>query len=335
LKDRPGIGRDHPDMGKVPGLNLLTFNWHTGYLYNLSKIGHRWLVLGEWQEWNRPLPANYKLGTWDTARLDFTGFDAVIGHDVRYDLARFLPYCLRYHKPYIQVIHGRRARAGFSRSTMRRMAKQFYSNAVLRPLVTLGLMRVVFISPYARCDWGFDGTTIDQGIPLDEMEAYSGTERSLLVVGNTLHREHFAFNELMQIQKQIPVTVVGVNPQVPGSRPSKNWDELRSFYSRHRAYLNLTREPEAGHNLALLEAMASGMPVISLKHPFTPIQDGENGFLVENSSQAVERGKQLLDDDELARRLGRCARDTVACVYSLNAFRERWGELLAATLGRP
>lgn len=320
-------------MGKVPGLNLLTFNWHTGYLYNLSKIGHQWLVLGEWQEWNRPLPANYKLGTWDTARRDFARFDAIIGHDVRHDLARFLPYCLRYHKPYIQVIHGRRARGGFSRSRVRGLAKQVYSNAVLRPLVALGLMRVVFISPYARCDWAFDGTTIDQGIPLDEMEAYQGTERSLLVVGNTLHREHFAFDELMQIQKQVPVTVIGVNPHVPGSRPSKNWDELKSFYCRHRAYLNLTREPEAGHNLALLEAMASGMPVISLQHPFTPVRDGENGFLVDNASQAVERARQLLGDNELARRLGRCAQETVRREFSLNAFRQRWGELLADSTG--
>lgn len=333
MKKSPGIGRDNSDMGKVPSLNLLTCNWHTGYLYNLSKIGHQWLVLGEWQEWNRPLPANYTLGTWDTARRDFARFDAVIGHDVRHDLGRLLPYCLRYHKPYLQVIHGRRARSGFSRSRIRRFAKQLYSSAVLRPLVVLGLMRVVFISPYARSDWGFEGTTIDQGIPVDEMEAYQGTERSLLVVGNTLHREHFAFDELMQIQKHVPVTVVGVNPHVPGSLPSKNWEELRSLYSRHRAYLNLTREPEAGHNLALLEAMASGMPVISLKHPFTPIRDGENGFLVDNVSQAVERAKQLLGNDELARSLGRSAQDTVERDFSVRAFRDRWGELLAESIG--
>lgn len=320
-------------MGKVPNLNLLTFNRHTGYLYNLSKIGHQWFVLGEWQDGNRPLPANYKLGTWAVARREFRRFDAVIGHDIRHDLAKFLPYCRRYHKPYIQVIHGRRARGGFSRSRLRRSAKQLYSSLLLRPLVLLRLVRVVFISPYARCDWGLDGTTIDQGIPLDEMEPYQGTEPSLLVVGNMLHREHFAFDELMKIQEQVPVRVVGANPDVPASRPSKNWDELRSLYSRYRAYLNLTREPEAGHNLALLEAMASGMPAISLKHPFTPIRDGENGFLVGSVAEAVERAKHLLADHELARRLGRCAQDTIRREFSLNAFRGRWDEVLAESIG--
>ncbi|HEX5413929.1 MAG TPA: glycosyltransferase [Terriglobia bacterium] len=320
-------------MGKIPNLNLLTINRHTGYLYNLSKIGHQWFVLGEWQDWNRPLPANYKLGTWESARRDFARFDAVIGHTTRLDLWRFLPYCLLYRKPYIQVIHGRRARAGFSRSGVRRLAKQWYSSLFLRALVSWGLIRIVFISSYARSDWGFDGTTIDQGIPLDEMQVYQGTEPSLLVVGNTLHREHFAFDQLLQFQKQIPVRVVGVNPHVPDSRPSKNWDELRSFYCHCRAYLNLTREPEAGHNLALLEAMASGMPAISLKHPFTPIRDGENGFLVEDVPQAVERAKQLIADHELARRLGRCAQDTVRREFSLNAFQQRWNGLLADSIG--
>ena len=75
------------------------------------------------------------------------------------------------------------------------------------------------------------------------------------------------------------------------------------------------------------------MPVSSLQHPFTPIRAGENGFLVDNASQAVERARQLLGDNELARRLGRCAQETVGREFSLNAFRQRWGELLAKSTG--
>jgi Glycosyl transferases group 1 len=320
-------------MGNIRSLNILTVNRHTGYLYNLSRVGHHWLVLGEWEPHNRPLPANFELVEWAHARRNLPKFDAVVGHDIRRDLGMFLPYCLRYRKPYFQVIHGRRARGGFSRSSLRRFVKQLYSSLILRPLVNLGLIRVVFISPYARSDWGLNGTTIDQGIPVDEMEAYEGKEASLLVVGNTLHREHFAFDELMQIRAQVPVRIVGMNPNIPCCRPSKNWDELRSLYSRNRAYLNLTREPEAGHNLALLEAMASGMPVISLIHPSTPIRNGENGFIVGNVPEAVERARQLLADRELARSLGRCARETVEREFSLNVFRERWNEVLARSIG--
>jgi glycosyltransferase involved in cell wall biosynthesis len=121
--------------------------------------------------------------------------------------------------------------------------------------------------------------------------------------------------------------------KIPDSYTSRDWNGLRATYSRDRAYLNLTREPEAGHNLALLEAMASGMPVISLKHPSTPIWNGENGFLVESTSEAVERSKQLLADHELARKLGRSDRETIEREFSLNVFCERWNRLLARSIG--
>lgn len=319
-------------MREFPNLNLLTVNRHTGYLYNLSKIGHQWRFLNPWLQYNRPLPPNFELIDWATARRHFPQFDAVVGHDIRRDLARFLPYCLRYRKPYFQLIHGRRARGGFSRSHLRSVVKSLYSSLVLGSLVRWGLVRLVFISPYARSDWNLKGTVINQGIPLDEMGPYEGSEPSLLVVGNMLHREHFAFDDLMQIRIHVPVKIVGENPRIPGCRPSQSWDELRSLYCRYRAYLNLTREPEDGHNLALLEAMASGMPVVSLKHVSTPIRDNENGFLVGDASEAVERAKQLVADRELAQRLGECARETVEQKFSINAFRTTWNNLLAASV---
>jgi len=315
-------------MENFPNLNILTINWHTAYLYNLSKTGHHWSVLKEWAHHNRPLPANFEPIDWATARRDFPKFDAIVGHSIWLDVARFLPYCLRYGKPYIQVIHGRRARGGFSNSHLRKLAKHLYSSLVLGSLIKLGLLRVVFISDYASSDWGLDGTVIKPGITLDEMGAYEGADPSLLVVGNMLHREHFAFAELMQIRTQVPVKIVGVNPRIPGAQPSRDWEELRSFYCQCRAYLNLTREPEDGYNLAVLEAMASGMPVISLKHDSTPVRNGENGFLVGGVSEAVERAKQLIADIELARRLGKCARETIEREFSLSAFRTAWNNLL-------
>lgn len=315
-------------MGQLPKLDILTINRHTGYLYNLSKIGHRWSVLNPWISQNRPWPANFHRVEWVQARRDFSKYDAVIGHDIRRDVARFLPYCLRYHKPYFQVIHGRRGRGGFSRSRLRGAVKFLYANVALGTLVRLGIVRLVFISPYARSDWGLAGTTINQGIPLDEMGPCEGTEASLLTVGNMLHREHFAFDHLIEISAQVPVRIVGANPQIPGCRPSKDWDELRSLYCRYRAYLNLTREPEDGYNLALLESMASGMPAISLKHPSTPIRNGENGYLVESVSEAVERARQLIEDRDLALRLGKCARATIEQRFSTDTFRTAWNNLL-------
>lgn len=289
-------------------------------------------MLNGWVPHNRPLPANFQLADWETARRDFPRFDAVVGHDMRLDLLRFLPYCLRYRKPYIQAIHGRRARGGYSRSRLRRLVKQMYADTILRSVVSLGLIRLVFVADYDSLDWGLKSTVIDLAVPLDEVGPYEGTEPALLVVGNMLHREHYAFDYLMEISAQVPVRVVGENPQISAARPSKNWDDLRSIYRRYRAYLNLNREPEKGYNSAVLEAMGSGMPVISLRHPSTPVRDGENGFLVDSVQEAVDRGRQILSDFELASRLGKCARETIEQEFSIGKLRTSWNDLLMRSI---
>jgi hypothetical protein len=67
-------------MKEPRNLDILTVNPHTGYLYNLSKIGHHWRFLNPWVEHNRPSPPNFESIDWATARQDFPKFDAVIGH---------------------------------------------------------------------------------------------------------------------------------------------------------------------------------------------------------------------------------------------------------------
>ena len=67
--------------------------------------------------------------------------------------------------------------------------------------------------------------------------------------------------------------------------------------------------------LALLEAMASGTPVVASRVGGLPevVEDGETGFLVEpgNAGELRERLRELLEDRALASRLGRRAREVV------------------------
>ena len=65
--------------------------------------------------------------------------------------------------------------------------------------------------------------------------------------------------------------------------------------------------------LVLLEAMASGTPVVASRLGGLPeaVEDGETGFLVEpgNEEELRERLRQVLEDGRLAARLGRRARE--------------------------
>ena len=104
----------------------------------------------------------------------------------------------------------------------------------------------------------------------------------------------------------------------------------RTCYGRHVAISELL-------GLSLLEAMASGTPVISSRLGGLPevVRDGETGFLVEpgNVDELTDRISVLLSDHKLAARMGDAARELVLDRYTWDACARRclsaYEELLA------
>jgi glycosyltransferase involved in cell wall biosynthesis len=79
--------------------------------------------------------------------------------------------------------------------------------------------------------------------------------------------------------------------------------------------------------LTLLEAMASGTPVVASRTGGLPeiVRDGETGFLVPpgNVAELSDRIDRLLRDPALARRMGRAARDVVLARYTWERTAQR------------
>lgn len=312
-------------------LRILTVNRHTAYLYLLSKTGHQFYVIAaeKWGEFcQRPLPENIAILESLPDKKRLKSFDVVIGHDPLQDFFKLGLPAIRNGIPYIQIIHGRIERAGYRRSILRRWVKRVYRDVILKPVSHVKKVKFVFISPTVQSSWKLPGSVILPGIPVDEMLPYQGQEETLLIVGNHLHREHFNFEALVTLSRYLPVKVVGRNPKIPGAKPASSWEELRKLYSSCRAYLNITREPEDGYNLATLEAMASGMPVLTLRHPTSPIEDGFNGMVAEDTKELIEKGRVLLQDWNLARELGRNAQQTIIHKFSIWRFVDDWNEIL-------
>src|SRR6185437_16524997 len=90
--------------------------------------------------------------------------------------------------------------------------------------------------------------------------------------------------------------------------------------------------------MSLLEAMAAGCPVIASAVGGIPdlVQHGKNGLLVSRGEpSALARAlKALLDDPDLAARLGRGARATIAGRYTPNHVLERLEQIYGG-LGVP
>jgi glycosyltransferase involved in cell wall biosynthesis len=120
------------------------------------------------------------------------------------------------------------------------------------------------------------------------------------------------------------------------------WEEVRARLSRAGVFalpsIRLASGRMEGIPVALMEAMASGVPVVSTRLSGIPelVRDGETGLLAEPGDAAGLAGAvaALLDDDELAARLALNARRQVESSFSLTREAERLGDLFAESIGR-
>jgi trehalose synthase len=101
---------------------------------------------------------------------------------------------------------------------------------------------------------------------------------------------------------------------------------------QRRAAVVLQKSIREGFGLTVAEAMWKGAAVIGgntggIRYQ---IQDGVNGFLVSSVEEAAERIVQLLKDEELRRKLGDKARETVKENFLLTRYIEQYLDLFGS-----
>lgn len=306
---------------------LLTFNWHESFLHLLATIGYQWDVVprlkggrSDWMLEVRPVPPNMRIVTAGeaAATLDRDGYDAAICHNM-HDLHAVIASGV----PTVTVFH-----------TSRVLERAFGLRddrwqAVAEPLLARSTR--VYVSQSKSESWGGGGLVIPPGIDGSLYGGYAGDDVRVLNIGN-LKAELAAvngFDILQQVTAGLPLTLKGLNPHIRGSQLSRNWDDMRETLRHHRVYLNTTRAPyEDGYNLAMLEAMATGMPVVSLANPSCPIVDGRTGYAGDDAATLRVRVLELLEDIERARALGDAGREDVLTRFPIARFHERWRHLI-------
>ncbi len=104
---------------------------------------------------------------------------------------------------------------------------------------------------------------------------------------------------------------------------AKSWDHLKKMLQTHRFYIH-TADPrlEDGYNMASIEAMAAGMPVLGNRHPSSPVEHAVSGFLSDDPDELRKYARMLLDDRDLAVRMGAEARKVVSEHFSAAKFKE-------------
>ena len=316
-------------------LNVLVFNWHEPYICLFAHTGHRFYIAPPaqypnkvWNQAFRPLPANCRPLSWEQALagVDRGDFDLVVGLALA-DLETMAGWKV----PRLFVMLNMVA----TDTGLQGVEKQEFLER-LKPL--FAQIDLAFISEKKRLDWGWEAPVVVSGIDPEEYGGYSGHLPRVLRVGNGLkdrdHMQGFSIQEQL-LGGEFPSTVLGENPGVPAARVSRDFADLKAQYQQHRLLLStLTDQHEDGYNLAVLEAMATGMPVVCTANSSTPIVDGYNGFVSDDLAYLRQKIKCLLEDPELAAELGRNGRQTVAEGFNIATCAAGWDKVFKQSISR-
>ena len=303
---------------------LLVFNCHEAWVHQLEGIGYELdIVIGlpgravtTWDERMRPVPAGARLLTLDEALASRTPYSVAVMHSVTDLLDAKALDC-----PKIVVLHNTLE----GRVADQEEAEDAQGLAeTLKQFLGLTSVRAIAVSKLKAGSWGIADEILPFGVDPDAYLAHTGELARGIRVSNQFNRRRNIL--LVDLHNQafagLPMTLVGHNSDIADSGPARDWGHLKEMLSTHRFYVH-TADPklEDGYNMASLEAMASGLPVLGNVHPSSPIVHGKSGFSSDDPDKLRAYAEQLLNDPELATRMGAEAKRVVSARLHVRTFR--------------
>jgi glycosyltransferase involved in cell wall biosynthesis len=303
---------------------LLVFNCHEAWVYQLRLLGKPLDIITElpgrhtrdWDKSMRPVPPNSRFVTLPEVLAARESYNCIIAHNLT-DLLdikslpgpRLLVIHLTLDGMFLEQ-HAKSDPAEFRR-TVARYAEQSRTH-------------VVAVSPLKGISWGFANDIVRLTADSADYLPWSGELAAGLRISNFVMRraQTLLWDFHCKTFDGIPVTLIGHNPELLGVAPSRDWSDLKQILSRHRFFVH-TAAPtlEDGYNTATLEAMAAGLPILGNRHPTSPVVHGVSGFLSDDAAELRQFAQTLLQNRDLAGRMGRAAQEAVTKHFSGETFR--------------
>ncbi len=197
---------------------------------------------------------------------------------------------------------------------------------------------LVHVTHFNQLMWDSGRTptcVIEHGVVIPEGIRYSGDIARGIVVINGLHwrGRRLGADIFTSMRRRIPLDLVGMEAEQLGGLGEVPHDRLPAFEARYRFFCNPIRYTSLG--LAVCEAMMVGMPIVGLAttEMVTAVENGVSGYLHTDAARLVEGMRELLEDPELARRMGSAARDYARERFSIERFSHDWDQALRLVAG--
>ncbi len=306
-------------------MRLLVMNCHEPWIYQLRTldadldivVGLSGRDLKAWDERMRPIPARARFLTLEDVRAERgASWDCVIAHNIS-DLMDLKDV----DAPTLLMIHvsldWRIAQSGGGGVTAAALRERLAQYLKLRSAHVIG------VSSFKAATWGVRGEAVTfYSDPAEYLTPTYERAAGLRVANHVqVRRQYLEWDFHEAAFAGLPVTLIGENKEF-GTTAAASWDALKAAFAEHRFFIH-TADPryEDGYNMASIEAMAAGLPVIGNRHPSSPIKHGVNGYLARTPEELRGYAERLLADEALARRLGTEAQSTVARHFTPARFR--------------
>lgn len=188
---------------------------------------------------------------------------------------------------------------------------------------------LVHVTAFNRLMWDSGRTptkVIDHGVTVPDGVRWTGELARGITVVNGLARRgrRLGADVFADVREQVPVDLVGMLSEEAGGLGEVTHDELPAFEAQYRFFFNPIRYTSLG--LAVCEAMMLGMPVVGLAttEMVTAVDNGVSGFVDTDVDNLIDRMRDLLADEGLARQLGEGARRAAMERFSIDRFVRDW-----------
>ncbi len=186
---------------------------------------------------------------------------------------------------------------------------------------------IVHVTHFNRLMWDNNrspATVIEHGV-MDAGVEYSGEKAKGIVVINNLPSRGrlLGLDIFLEVRKHVPLDLIGIGTGDLGLGEVLH-PQLPEFTSKYRFFFNPIRY--TSHGLAVCEAMMQGIPFVGLATTEMPIviNNGVNGFIHTDTRWLIDKMNMLLEDKELARRIGDEGRKTMLEKYNIHRFAQDW-----------
>jgi len=197
---------------------------------------------------------------------------------------------------------------------------------------------IVHVTAFNELMWDSGASptrVIEHGVTIPAGVTWTGERaRGIVVVNHLVERgRRVGFDVVRRVAAEVPLDLVGMGSEALGGRGEVRRHDLAGVEAPYRFFFHPARYTSFG--MAVCEAMLLGMPIVALATTEMPtvVENGMSGYVDTSVPRLVEAMQGLIEDPDLARRLGDNARRVAEARFGIDRFRREWDAVLHEVTG--